>query len=72
MAEHIIHERSDNSATTIIAIVLVLALVIGGVFLFRNYAGGFPSRSTNIKVELPAGNTQNPITNPAPAGGSTQ
>lgn len=69
MAEHIVHEQNSGT-NTLIAIVLVLAIVILGVFLFRNGIGNFPSRNATIKVELPTGgNIQNPVNsggNPTP------
>lgn len=55
MAEHIVHEHSNSGVNTLITALVVLAVIILGVFLFRN---GFPTggeKNANIRVELPTG-----------------
>jgi len=69
MAEHIVHEHSNSGLNALIAALIVLAVVILGVFLFRN---GFPTggtRDANIRVELPTGENQGGIPGTDGGGG---
>lgn len=56
MADTIVNtpERSDSAAGWAIAAVIVVAVIIGAVLLFRNGLPGVPDTGgTNINVEVP-------------------
>lgn len=61
MADTIVNtpvERSDSAAGWAIAAVIVVAIIIGAVLLFRNGLPGVPNTGgTNINVEVPTGGT---------------
>lgn len=51
-------ERSESAAGWAIAAVVVVAIIIGAVLLFRNSLPGVPSTGTDVNVTVPQTQTQ--------------
>lgn len=46
-------ERSDSGAGIAVAVLVLLALLVGAYFVWGSYRGGAPAADTNINVTLP-------------------
>ncbi len=51
-----------GSAGWMVALIILLAVIAGGVFLYRRGILDVPSRTTNINVTLPTPTVPEPIT----------
>ncbi len=53
---------SDSGAGWAVALVIIIALVVGGVILYKKgaFRSAAPSNDTNINVTIPTGSTDSP------------
>lgn len=54
MADHIVTTGGDSGAGMIIAVVLAVALVLGGIWLFNSGALNTGGGGTTVQIETPA------------------
>jgi len=63
---------NDNGAGLVLALIVIVALLVGGYFLYRHGAPGVPNTgSTNVNVTLPSTGGGSGATGGGAAGGAT-